>query len=231
MDAELPGDEKPLPVASLNALAFIAGYDKHIYTQDDLLVVAKHIFGKAESETLSRLSCMIVDRQKTLLGLDWKYRILEKAAGDVCLTAFINRSIFIPRAEDQGGLFASRDFLYRNVTIKCDEYSIKFWGNSSINIFRPVASKKELCWTIEGTPADYRFLDDEDKVIAQNLILIPPELLNYIVFLWNYINETFPDNGVNYDGLEDLSGDEEQIDVEERLADAFFHVFDLNVEE
>ncbi len=183
-------ETKKVSVPSLGALAFIESHKHYLSSQEDVLAVGAHLFSISTSETLLELKDLLDKQQKNLVHLAWMEKLLAKVNGDERLEKLVRDSKFKP--------FPEQTFMIANYEGYCIDVS-----NSRV-VVSEISSFDEF-WTFDGEPDEYTISrTDGDERGA----LMTPAMINYIVFLWRDLIETCPD-GVNYNGLVDISSDEE----------------------
>lgn len=180
-------EEQKCRVPSLNALSFISFQERYIVSQEDLASVGTHIINSSNSETLSELKKLIEKREEYFSSRDWMEKLLGKVNGDERLEELIRKSKFIPCP---GGRFMIAN--YEGYCIEVVNSRVLVRENSS----------PDDDWLFVGGPDEYRISRDNGGA------LLTLEMINYIVFLWRDLIETFPDR-INYEGLEVFDSDDE----------------------
>lgn len=176
-------ERKKAAFPSLGSLAFVEAHKHYLTSQEDILAVSAHLFRTSTLETLLELKNLIEKQQNHTEHKTWMERLIEKAERNQRLVTRIRFSKFTPHPVHSG------------VSVNSGQYIIEI-ENARIFV-REKSSDKY--WVFEGEPDNYEISHDDGA--------FERGMLKYIIFLWRDLIKTYPDTGVNYEGLEELNLD------------------------
>ena len=192
-----PEDNTP----SLNSLAFIAAFDKYIYTKKDLETVLKHFIGKSDEETINKIRFFSEIRNKELYELEWRNKFLKKSEELGKYSELVlNTKFFL----FDGELHADVDFEDLGYDI---EFSYCSHGMNITIICYEDDEKEGYKYILHGPTEKYEIVyDDSEENEDLPKPLHPPlneKILEYAIFLRTEYEKI--EGHVNYSALGDLS--------------------------